>query len=48
MVDAGQVARGAVESGHTRALTTVFGEVTVSRLAYRRRGHTNLYPAMGS
>ncbi len=35
----------AVETGHTRALTTVFGEVTVTRLAYRRRGHANLYPA---
>ena len=45
VTDAGQVARGAVEAGHTRALTTVFGEVTVTRLAYRRRGHANLYPA---
>jgi hypothetical protein len=39
------VARGSVETGHTRALTTVFGEVRVTRLAYRRRGHANLYPA---
>lgn len=45
VIDAEQVARGAVEAGHTRALTTVFGEVTVTRLAYRRRGHANLYPA---
>jgi hypothetical protein len=45
VTDAEQVTRGAVETGHTRALTTVFGEVTVTRLAYRRRGHTNLYPA---
>jgi hypothetical protein len=45
VTDAGQVARGAVEAGHTRALTTVFGEVTVTRLAYRRRRHANLYPA---
>lgn len=44
VTDAKQVTRGAVETGHTRALTTVFGEVTVTRLAYRRRGHTNLYP----
>jgi len=44
VTDAEQVTRGAVETGHTRALTTVFGEVTVTRLAYRRRGHTNLYP----
>ena len=45
VTDAEQVARGAVEAGHTRALTTVFGEVTVTRLAYRRRRHANLYPA---
>jgi hypothetical protein len=45
VTDAGRVARGAVEAGHTRALTTVFGEVTVTRLAYRRRRHANLYPA---
>jgi hypothetical protein len=44
---AGQVAHGAVETGHTRGLTTVFGQVTVGRLAYRRRGHVNLYPADG-
>jgi hypothetical protein len=47
VADAEQVARGGVETGHTRALTTVFGQVTVSRLAYRRRGHVNLYPADG-
>jgi hypothetical protein len=45
VIDAEQVSRGSVETGHTRALTTVFGEVTVTRLAYRRRGHANLYPA---
>src|SRR5512133_2652289 len=45
VTDAGQVARGAIEAGHTRALTTVFGEVTVTRQAYRRRRHANLYPA---
>ena len=39
------MARGAIEAGHTRALTTVFGEVRVARQAYRRRGHANLYPA---
>lgn len=44
VTDAEQVARGSVETGHTRALTTVFGQVGVSRLAYRRRGHANLYP----
>jgi hypothetical protein len=45
VTDTEQVARGAVETGHIRALTTVFGQVRVSRLAYRRRGHVNLYPA---
>src|SRR5215510_5082302 len=47
VADAEQVARGSVETGHTRALTSVFGQVTVSRLAYRRRGRANLYPADG-
>ena len=40
-----QVARGIVEQGHDRGLATVFGEVTVTRMAYRRRGVPNLYPA---
>jgi hypothetical protein len=47
VVDADGVERGAVEAGHQRALTTVFGEVTVTRLAYRRRSHANLHPADG-
>lgn len=34
-----------VERGHTRALTTVFGQVSVQRLAYRAPGAPNLYPA---
>jgi hypothetical protein len=41
------VARRAVESGHQRPLASVFGEVTVRRLAYRRRGQESLYPADG-
>jgi hypothetical protein len=45
VVDAHGVARGAVEAGHGRTLATVFGEVTVTRLAYRRRGRVNLHPA---
>jgi hypothetical protein len=45
VLDAEQVTRGSVETGHTRALITVFGEVRVTRLAYRRRGHAKLYPA---
>lgn len=37
--------RGAVEAGHRRPLQTIFGTVTVTRFAYRRRGEENLYPA---
>lgn len=39
------VAHGAVETGHARPLHTLFGSVTVTRMAYRRRGHANLCPA---
>ena len=39
------VARGIVEPGHDRGLATVFGQVTVNRMAYRHRGNANLYPA---
>jgi hypothetical protein len=45
VVDAFGVDRPAAEAGHARALATVFGEVSVTRLAYRRRGHANLHPA---
>jgi hypothetical protein len=45
MTGSDQVTRGIVERGHERALATVFGEVTVTRMAYRRRGVANLYPA---
>jgi hypothetical protein len=38
-------ARRRVEPGHTRALETVFGPVTVQRLAYRTPGLANLHPA---
>ena len=41
--DADGVRHGAVETGHTRPLATIFGSVSVTRLAYRRRGHANLY-----
>ena len=37
--------RGSVEADHVRPLLTVFGEVRVTRLAYRRRREENLYPA---
>lgn len=43
--DAEAVTHGAVETGHRRPLATIFGEVEVERLAYRHRGHPNLYPA---
>src|SRR3981081_3493720 len=42
--DAPGVDRPSTEAGHTRTLATVFGEVTVTRLAYRRRGQANLHP----
>lgn len=42
------VVHGSLEAGHERPLATVFGEVTVRRLAYRRRGEENLYPADGA
>ncbi|MGB8379902.1 MAG: ISKra4 family transposase [Dermatophilaceae bacterium] len=43
--DAAGIRHGAVETGHTRPLTSIFGAVSVTRLAYRCRGHANLYPA---
>lgn len=45
VIDAGGVTRPAAEPGHIRPLATVFGEVEVRRIGYRRRGQTNLYPA---
>ena len=42
--DEGKV-RGRVEKGHVRALETVFGTVSVGRLAYRASGVGNLHPA---
>src|SRR5450432_289574 len=38
------VARNSAEPGHERTLATVFGEVVVSRLAYRARSYPNLHP----
>lgn len=40
--DADGVERGSVENGHQRGLTTVFGDVAVTRKACRQRGHANL------
>jgi hypothetical protein len=45
VVDASGLAHTRVEPGHQRSLATVFGEVTVTRMAYRAPGTTNLYPA---
>jgi len=42
--DAEQMDHTCVEAGHRRQLATIFGEVQVSRLAYRARGAQNLYP----
>jgi len=47
VADADGVPRRAAERGHERALTSVFGELSVRRLAYRRRGCANLHPADG-
>ncbi len=48
VVDAAGVEHASVETGHQRSLTTVFGEVNVTRRAYRKRGEANLHPADGS
>ncbi len=45
VVDADGLAHGSVEAGHCRPLATVFGTVTVERVAYRHRGCSNLHPA---
>jgi len=44
-VTADGVPRTRVEKGHSRPLGTVFGEVTVTRMAYRAPGERNAYPA---
>ena len=45
VADAEQVVHPRVEAGHRRGLATVFGQVTVARMAYRAPGARNLYPA---
>lgn len=45
VVGADEVVRSSVEDGHGRGLRSVFGLVTVTRLAYRRKGQPNLHPA---
>mgnify|MGYP001306988847 CR=1 FL=1 len=48
VVGADGVVRRYNEAGHARILETVFGKVTVTRMAYRRKGHANLHPADGA
>lgn len=43
VIDAGGLAHNAVEAGHRRGLETIFGEVTITRLAYRAKETENLY-----
>jgi len=45
VADADGACRTRVEAGHDRGLATIFGEVTVTRLAYREPGRPNLHPA---
>lgn len=45
VIDADGIRRGSVEAGHARPLQSIFGTLEVTRLAYRRRGQRNLYPA---
>ena len=45
VVDGDGHQRGTAEGGHQRRLATVFGDVVVSRMAYRARGRANLHPA---
>ena len=41
------VRRGCVERGRRRSLATVFGEVQVTRIAYRAKAHSNRCPTDG-
>jgi hypothetical protein len=45
VTSAAGVRHGTVETGCARGLETVFGPVTVTRMAYRNRREPNLYPA---
>jgi hypothetical protein len=44
VVGADGVTRSYAEEGHKRPLLSIFGEVSVTRLAYRRKGAANLHP----
>ncbi len=45
VTSAAGIGHGTVEAGHGRGVTSVFGPVRVSRMAYRNRREPNLYPA---
>jgi hypothetical protein len=45
VTSAAGIGHGIVEAGHGRGLTSVFGPVRVTRLAYRNRREPNLHPA---
>ncbi len=45
VTSAAGIGHGSVEAGHERGVTSVFGPVRVSRMAYRNRREPNLYPA---
>lgn len=45
VVDSEEIVHAHVEPGHGRHLSTVVGTVSVSRLAYRHLGASNLHPA---
>jgi hypothetical protein len=45
VTDADGHQRGSAEQGRQRLLASVFGQVTVRRIAYRQRGRADLHPA---
>jgi hypothetical protein len=45
LVSEAGIRHGGTETGHDRRVTSIFGPVRVSRLAYRNRREANLYPA---
>jgi hypothetical protein len=45
VIDADGGRRGRAEGGHVRELATRFGQVSVTRIAYRAAGRSNLHPA---
>jgi len=45
VTSAAGIRHGIVEAGHGRGVTSVFGPVRATRLAYRNRREPNLYPA---